>query len=59
MESNKGFLTSQKDRQLKFSAYLSETSQNLSLFRQLLFLLFKSGEPLKKTKKLPKLEIFA
>lgn len=54
-----GFLTSQKDRQLKFSAYPSENSQNLSLFRQLLFLLFKSGDPWKKTKKLPKLEIFA
>ena len=54
-----GFLTSWKDRQLKFSAYPSENSQNLSLFRQLLFLLFKSWDPRKKPKKLPKLEIFA
>ena len=54
-----GFLTSWKDRQLKFSACPSENSQNLSLFRQLLFLLFKSGDPWKKTKKRPKLEIFA
>lgn len=45
-----GFLTSQRDRQLKFSAYPSENSQNLSLLRQLLFLLFKSGDPWKKPK---------
>ena len=45
-----GFLTSQKDRQLKFSAYPSENSQKLSLFRQLLLLLFKSGNPWKKPK---------
>ena len=45
-----GFLTSWKDRQLKFSACPSENSQNLSLFRQLLFLIFKSGDPWKKTK---------
>ena len=49
-----GFLTSWKDRQLKFSAYPSENSQNLSLFRQLLFLLFKSGDPWKKNQKAAK-----